>query len=126
MSEPLIFTSTAAIKEGQLEAWEKYFREFAEHIEAQEPRLLHFTMYISEDGTEETIVQVHPDADSMRTHLGVLADHAHTAADYLDFSRSSSMLYGAPDDELIAQIRSYGMPLTVARPSGGFHRLPGA
>jgi quinol monooxygenase YgiN len=124
MAEPLIFTNTTAIKEGQLEAWVKYFREFAEAIEAQEPRLLHFTMYVDESGTEETIVQIHPDAASMRTHLAVMADHGHVAAEYLDFTRSTTRLYGAPDDDLIAQIRGYGIPVTVARPAEGFHRLP--
>jgi quinol monooxygenase YgiN len=124
MAEPLVFTNTTAIKEGQLESWQKYFEEFAEYVEAQEPQLLHFTMYVDETGTEETIVQVHPDAASMRTHLAVMADHGHAAAEYLDFTRSTSRVYGAPDDDLIAQIRSYGIPVTVARPEGGFHRLP--
>jgi hypothetical protein len=123
MAEPLIFTNTTAIKEGQLAAWTKYFRAFAEHIESQEPRLLHFTMYIDEAGTEETIVQVHPDADSMRTHLAVMADHGHAAADFLDFTRSTSRLYGTPDDDLVAQIRGYGMPLVVGRAEGGFNRV---
>ena len=124
MAEPLIFTDTTAIKDGQLEAWVKYFQGFAEHVKAQEPRLLHFTMYVHEDGTEETIVQIHPDADSMRTHLAVMADHGHAAAEYLDFSHSTSRLYGAPDDELIAQVRDHGIPVTVARPGDGFNRLP--
>jgi hypothetical protein len=123
VTEPLIFTNTTAIKEGQLEAWVKYFLEFAEYIESQEPRLLHFTMYVDRSGTEETIVQVHPDADSMRTHLAVMADHGHAAAEYLDFTHSTSRLYGPPDDDLVAQIRSYGIPLIVAHPKGGFNRL---
>jgi hypothetical protein len=123
MTEPLIFTNTTAIKEGQLEAWVKYFLEFAEYVESQEPRLLHFTMYVDEDGTEETIVQVHLDADSMRTHLAVMADHGHAAAEYLDFTHSSSRLYGPADDDLVAQIRTYGIPVVVAHPEGGFDRL---
>jgi quinol monooxygenase YgiN len=123
MTEPLIFTNTTAIKEGQLDAWVKYFRQFAEYVESEEPRLLHFTMYVDERGTEETIVQVHPDAESMRTHLAVMADHGHAAAEYLDFEHSTSRLYGAPDDDLVALIRSYGIPVTIARPGGGFDRL---
>jgi quinol monooxygenase YgiN len=123
MAEPLIFTNTTTIRDGQLDAWVKYFHEFAEHIRSQEPQLLHFSMYVDESGTEETIVQVHPDAESMRTHLAVMADHGHAAAEYLDFDHSSSRLYGAPDDELVAQIRGYGIPVTVAPPEGGFTRL---
>jgi quinol monooxygenase YgiN len=123
-SEPLIFLNTTAIKDGQLDAWVAYFEAFAEHIEANEPRLLHFAMYVNEDGTEETIVQVHPDADSMQHHLQVLAEHEHAAADYLDFTRSWTHVYGAPPPELVTSIRRFGNPVTVSTPAGGFDRLP--
>jgi hypothetical protein len=36
-------------------AWVKYFREFSEFIEANEPRLLHFAMYLNKGGSDETI-----------------------------------------------------------------------
>jgi hypothetical protein len=126
VSEPFIFINTTAIKEGQLEAWVKYFQGFAEYIEANEPRLLHFAMYVSEDGTEESIVQVHPDAGSMLHHMRVLADHEHASSDYLDFTRSNSQIYGTPTEELLARIRQFGTPVTVSTPQGGFDRLPSA
>jgi hypothetical protein len=124
MSEPFIFISTAAIKEGQLDAWVEYFQGFADHIEANEPRLLHFAMYVNEEGTEETIVQVHPDAESMVHHMGVLADHAHASNDYLDFTSSTTQVYGTSPDDLLTSIRQFGTPVTVSAPQGGFERLP--
>lgn len=124
MSEPFIFVNTTAIKEGQLEAWLKYFSSFAEHVEADEPRLLHFAMYVNEAGTEETIVQVHPDAASMEHHMTVLADHEHAAGDHLDFTSSTTQIYGTPTDELLANVRRFGTPVVVASPQGGFSRLP--
>jgi hypothetical protein len=36
-----------------------------EVVEANEPRLIALNSYVNEDGTEATIVQVHPDPDSM-------------------------------------------------------------
>jgi hypothetical protein len=102
----------------------KYFQGFAEYIEANEPRLLHFAMYVDEEGTEETIVQVHPDADSMVHHMHVLADHGHEAAEYLDFTRSTTRIYGSPPDALLEDIRAFGTPVTVATPEGGFDRFP--
>jgi hypothetical protein len=124
MPEPFIFISTAAIKEGQLEAWVKYFQGFADHIEANEPRLLHFAMYVNEGGTEETIVQVHPDAASMVHHMGVLADHGHASSEYLDFTSSRTQVYGTLPDDLLTSIRRFGTPVTVSAPQGGFDRLP--
>jgi hypothetical protein len=123
MAEPLIFTNTTAIKEGQLEAWGKYFQEFSEFIEANEPRLLHFAMYVDEEGAEETIVQVHPDADSMRYHMELLASHEHASGEYLDFTKSRSQVYGTPSDELLDKIRAFGTPVRVWSPEGGFNRV---
>jgi quinol monooxygenase YgiN len=126
MAEPFIFTNTTAIKEGQLEAWVKSFAEFAEDIERAEPRLLHFAMYVSEDGTEETLVQVHPDADSMLFHMGLLAEHGHATGDYLDFSRSTTRIYGNPTPELLEKIRAFSpdIDVLVSTPQGGFSRVP--
>jgi hypothetical protein len=127
MGAPFIFISTIGIREGQLEGWVKYFEEFARHIEANEPRLLHFGMYVNEEGTEETIVQVHPDVDSMRTHMRLLADHAHASGDYLDFSTTRTQVYGEPDPDVLDSIRAFDptIPLTVATPHGGFDRFGG-
>jgi hypothetical protein len=124
MNAPFVFVSTSAIREGLLEAWEKYFAQFAETIEEHEPRLLHFGMYVNEEGTEATIVQVHPDPASMRTHMRLLSEHEHAAGEYLDLTTTRSQVFGEADPEVLAAIRAFGAPVTVATPRGGFDRLP--
>lgn len=126
MAHPFVFINTTAVKEGQLEAWTKSFEEFATYIRSHEPRLLHFATYLDDTGTEETVVQVHPDAESMLFHLGLLAEHGHASGDYLDFTRSRSQIYGAPSDELLEAIKRFGIPVTLSTPQGGFSRLPAA
>jgi hypothetical protein len=71
MSEPFIFIGTHTIREGKLEDFKKQWLELLEVVEAKEPRLIAFNAYVNEDGTELTIVQVHPDADSMGFHMQV-------------------------------------------------------
>jgi hypothetical protein len=125
MSAPFIYLNTTGVKQGQLEGWLKYFAEFAEFIEANEPRLLHFGTYVNEEGTEQTIVQVHPDPESMAFHMGLLAEHASAAGDYLDFSTARSQVYGEPDPAVLEQIRGFAphIPVTVGTPGGGFARF---
>jgi hypothetical protein len=125
MAAPFIYLSTTGIKEGQLEAWLRYFAGFAEFIEANEPRLLHFGTYVNEEGTEQTIVQVHPDPKSMAFHMGLLADHASRAADHLDFSTARSQVYGEPDPAVLEPIRGFvpHIPVTLGTPGGGFARF---
>jgi hypothetical protein len=65
MAEPFIFIGTHTVKEGKLEDFKQHFQEFCAFIEENEPRLIHFALYISEDDKEVSVVQVHPDEDSM-------------------------------------------------------------
>ena len=72
MSEPFIYISTHKIKEGKVEDYKRFFSEFQEHVQAEEPQIIAFHGFLNEDGTEVTIVQVHPDAASMDFHLQVI------------------------------------------------------
>lgn len=73
MSGPLIFVTTSRIKEGKLEDFKRFTRELMENVMAKEPQLISFNVFLNEDGTEMTSVQVHPDAASMDFHMEVLA-----------------------------------------------------
>ena len=65
MSGPFIFIATNRLKEGKLEEERERVPGLCNFIEANEPRLIAFNEYASEDGTEVGVVQVHPDAASM-------------------------------------------------------------
>jgi len=100
MAEPFIFIGTHTIKEGKLEDFKQHFRDFCAFIEENEPRLIHFALYISEDGKEVSIVQVHPDEDSMALHMQVGAEHFARAYEFLDVTKSIQ-IYGTPSDALL-------------------------
>ena len=89
MSGPFIFIATNRLKEGRFEDERKRVPQLCDFIEANEPRLIAFNEYASEDGTEVGVVQVHPDAASMEFHMGVVADRAARAyAETLDATTS--------------------------------------
>jgi hypothetical protein len=48
-------------------------------IEANEPRLIAFNEYVNEAEDEVTVVQVHPDAESMEAHLEIVGERAQEA-----------------------------------------------
>ena len=73
MYKPLIFVSTWKIKEGRLEEYKKFAKEYMEHVKTREPQLIAFNVYFNEDETEMTNIQVHPDAASMDYHMQVMA-----------------------------------------------------
>jgi quinol monooxygenase YgiN len=126
MTAPFIFVGTHRIKEGQLDAYIEYFREFVEFVKENEPRLIVFEGFVNDEGSRMTIVQVHPDAESMEFHMQTIGKHIGEAYDrFLDRSERIDV-YGVPRGgvvEMIKQLASTDVPLNVsARPVAGFTR----
>jgi hypothetical protein len=126
MSGPLIFVATNRLKPGKLDAERERVRDLVRFVDEQEPQLLAFNEYVNADGTETTVVQVHPDAASMRKHLALIAQRASAAyADTLD-GTVSIQVYGPMDSETldaIAHQTGDGVTVTVATEHlGGFTR----
>jgi hypothetical protein len=61
MSGPFIFIGTHRLKEGKLSDFERAWNELVAAVETNEPQLIAFNAYASEDGTEVAVVQLHPD-----------------------------------------------------------------
>jgi hypothetical protein len=128
VSEPFIFIGTHRLKAGKLEAFKKSCVGLAEFVESNEPRMIAFNVYASEDGTEVSIVQVHPDADSMLFHMRLLREHITSAYEEegsLD-ATTSVQIYGTPSEAVLEMIKGFnaeGVPLIVKpHPLGGFTR----
>jgi len=58
-------------------------------IEANEPCLIHFALCINEDGTEVSVVQVHPDADSIAFAMQMTGEYFARVYEFLDTLRAS-------------------------------------
>ena len=73
-----------------------------------------------------TVVQVHPDAESMVHHMEVITEHVAMA--YVGFLERDSrwQIYGTPRAgvlELIQQMSGEEEPPTIQEPFAGFTRL---
>lgn len=127
MSEPFVFIGTHRLKEGTREAYEEYVAGFVRFIEEREPQLRLFTFFLDEDAEYVSVVQVHPNAESMGVHMQVAQEHITDAyADYLD-ETVSIQIFGEPTTEALAMMRRLagdGVPVSINRPFAGFDRLP--
>ena len=117
MSQPFIFISTFRLKQGTLEAFKQMCQGLVEFVESNEPRVIAFNLYASEDGTEVSNVQVHPDADSMVSHMRLLHEHISGAGgeeSSIDVT-TSNQIYGVPNDAVLEMIEEFdpGVPLTI-------------
>jgi hypothetical protein len=103
MSGPLIFISHSRVKPGKLQAYQAHWKQATELVEAEEPRMIAFNSYASEDGTEVSTVQVHPDSESLDVHLKIffekLQDRAFQTLDSYEIN-----VYGTPSDAVLESL----------------------
>lgn len=127
MSEPLIFVNTYKIKEGHLDDYLTGLKVVADVVAEKHPRMHHIGFYTSDDGTETTTVQVHPDSESFLLHMQLVADHIEGAREHIDWSTMTMELYGSPSAAVLEQMREIsgsGVPVTIKEASVSFNRLP--
>ena len=79
MPGPFIFIATNRLRDGRFDAEQRRVPGLSRFIDANEPRLIAFNEYVNEERSEVTVVQVHPDAASMKFHMGIVADRARQA-----------------------------------------------
>lgn len=116
MSAPFIFIGTHRIREGKLEEFRAGMPDFCRYVEEHEPRLIAFNAYLDEKGEEVAVVQVHPDASSMETHMQIVREHIESAYGTTLEATTSIQIYGELGDDalvMMRQIAGEGVAFTV-------------
>jgi hypothetical protein len=73
-------------------------------IEANEPRIIAYGAYISEDGRQLSVVHVHSDSASLEFHLNVAGQAFQRFVVLVDLS--SIYVYGNPSERVLSQLRN--------------------
>jgi hypothetical protein len=125
-ASPLVFIATNRLKTGQLERERQRVQDLVEFIEASEPRLIAFNEYVSDDGDEVTVVQIHPDTASLEAHMEIVRERAQEAfAETLD-ATVRIQVFGQPTNAILEALREQagtGVELSVnGEHLGGFTR----
>jgi NAD(P)-dependent dehydrogenase (short-subunit alcohol dehydrogenase family) len=125
-SPPLIFVATNRLKPGRLDAERRRVRGLVEFVEQNEPQLIAFNEYVSDNGSEVTVVQVHPDAASMQKHLEIIGERAAQAYEETLDATIAIQIFGPVDPQMLTTMRTQTgerVSLTVATEHlGGFTR----
>jgi len=122
---PLLYVDTSEVREGALEEVKGAIKELAAFIEANEPRLIAYNVYLSEDGSQMTVVHLHRDTSSLEYHLEVGGPAFRKLADLITLT--SIQIYGEPSERALTQLhekaRSLGRDnVSVHRLQAGFSR----
>lgn len=71
MTSPFILITSHRVQDGQLETLEELGRAFVDSIDANEPDVLSFKLYLSEDGRQLSHLLVQRDAAAMDRHFQI-------------------------------------------------------
>jgi hypothetical protein len=126
VSGSLVYVDVSEVKEGSLDRLEGAIEELAGFIEANVPDVLAYNVFLSEDGTQMTVVHVHAEAESLERHLMTAGPVFRKFSDLLTLK--SIRVYGEPSERAVELLHEKASMLgsgdvTVLRPRAGFSRL---
>jgi quinol monooxygenase YgiN len=101
--EPIIAVDSSEIREGRIDELKAGLTELVEFVEANEAEPIAYRIYIDEDGTRMTVVQIHPNSASMELHMRLAGPIFQKFADLVVLTRID--FYGRPSDALVEQMR---------------------
>jgi hypothetical protein len=102
MSELLIYVDTSDVRDGAVEELRGAIEELVRFIDANEPQIVAYGVYLSDDEREMTVVHVHADAASLEYHLDVAGPAFRKLADLITLS--SIRVYGEPSKGALTQL----------------------
>ena len=126
MSEPIVYIDTSEIREGKFEELKRAMNELVKFVEASEPGLIAYNVYLKEDGTRMTVVHVHHDSASLEFHMKVAGP---AFPKFVQLIKLLSIdVYGKLSDDLLEQMRRKAQMLgngtvLLHEPHAGFARF---
>lgn len=126
MSEPVVFISHFAIKEGALGDLKRLAADVTEGLREEKPRTVLYLSYLDEEGSRISFLHAFPDADAMDEHFAGADERAAAAYEFIE--PRGWEFYGRPNEQALGSMRAAaeqaGVPLTVEPAfNAGFLRL---
>jgi hypothetical protein len=124
MPEPIIFIAHQKVKQGKAAEYKKAYQEVGTWMEENKPRTAAHIAYISEDGTQASVVHIFPDIEAMEKHMQSLDNigaKAFTLMEIVGFD-----VYGTPSRMVMDSMSKMvpGAKITLKTQSaGGYIRL---
>ena len=127
MSQPIVYVDTSEVRAGRLEELKAAMDDLTQFVEANEPQLLGYNVYFSDDGTRMTVLHINPDSASLEFHMKVAGPKFPPIGEFIDMLAID--VYGRPDDALVKRLRHKAEMLgsgtvRVHDLHAGFARLP--
>lgn len=103
MSDPIVYVDQSRVLEGALEELKHAMEDLVAFIEDNEPDILAYNVYFSDDGSRMTVVHMHDDSASLEFHMEVASHKFPPIGEFIDLE--SIDVYGRPDEDLVRRLR---------------------
>jgi hypothetical protein len=100
---PLLYIDTSEIRKGALEHLKPAIEELASFVEANEPQIIAYNVYLSDDGARMNVIHLHRDSASLEYHMDVAAPAFRRFVDLV--TMLSIQVYGDPSEKVLTQLR---------------------
>jgi quinol monooxygenase YgiN len=97
----ILYVDTSDVRDGALEELKNAIEGLVEFVESNEPQLIAYNIYFSDDGTRMTVVSVHPDSASLEYHMEVAGPLFRQFVELV--ALASIHIYGDPSEKVLQQ-----------------------
>lgn len=97
----IVYVDTSDVREGTLDELKAAMQELVDFVQANEPRIIAYNVYFSDDGARMTVVHVHPDSASLEYHMEVAGPVFRELVELV--SLSATHIYGEASEKALSQ-----------------------
>ncbi len=127
MAAPIIYVDRSRIRAGMAERVNQQVQRLVDFIDSREPQLIGYEFYFDGSESEMTVIAIHPDPQSLETHMELGREAFLEFADLIDMQ--TIQVYGEPGqkarrllEEKSEMLGEQGRVEIHAR-QGGFSRI---
>jgi hypothetical protein len=126
MDQTIVYVDASEVHPGMLDDLKTATKELADFVDAHEPRILAYNVYLSDHDSRINVVHVHPDSASLEYHMEVAGPMFRRFADLVTLT--SIDIFGRPSEKVLrlldekARLLGRGA-VTVHELHAGFSRL---
>ena len=103
MSEPIVYIDRSVIRSPDVAGLRKAVADLTQFVRDREPQLVFYGFEIDEGTSTMRVVAVHPDSESLETHLGVGGPEFRKVGAFIDLQQID--LFGRPGSAVLEQVR---------------------
>jgi quinol monooxygenase YgiN len=102
VGQPIVYIDRSTIRPGKADQVRAGITRLVEFIEDREPQLAGYEFYFDEAAHRMTVIAIHPDSESLETHMEVGREAFRSFAELIDLE--SIQVFGRPSERVLGQL----------------------